>query len=175
MRTFEAHDKLPLMRDIKETFIRAAIYFTFALVGGALGHRLVGDVRAREPLDQVFDSVESGDFVLRDGEGRTSARLSTSGDGTGALFIFDTAGRVRLTAGSYQDGDPSLVLNDPQGNASLILRLAGTQHSPVVVFKAKGQDRMVLGLAMNDSKQEPFLVTMDQSGNPTHHFGVFDK
>jgi hypothetical protein len=64
------------MRDKKDILTRATLYFIFALVGGALGHHLVADVRAREPLDQVFDSVESGDFILRDKAGRTSVRVA---------------------------------------------------------------------------------------------------
>lgn len=158
-----------------EIFFRAGFFLVCGFFGAALGNWTSTPASAAHQDGVVYDSVESSDFVLVGESGRTSAQITNSGAGTGSLFLYDTDGRARVWAGTYEDGDPGIVLNDPQGNAALILRLAGSQHSPVLVFKANGQDRMVLGLSMNQKEQEPFLVTFDKSGNQKSHFGVFDR
>jgi hypothetical protein len=90
------------------------------------------------------ETVMSDNFVLRDASGRTTAQLTTSGDGTPAFFIYDSKGVVRVSIGLYPDGAPGVVLNDSKGLAGAIMRLVENNGEPVVVLKENGQDRYII-------------------------------
>lgn len=96
------------------------------------------------PSTLFAETVESENFVLRDASGRTTAQLTTSGDGTPAFFIYDNNGVVRVSIGLYPDGAPGVVLNDSKGLAGAIMRLVENNGEPVVVLKENGQDRYVI-------------------------------
>ena len=96
------------------------------------------------PLCVSAETVTSDNFVLHDASGRTTAQLTTSGEGTPSLFIYDTKGVPRITIGLYPDGAPGVVLNDEKGLAAAILRLVYNNGNPVLVLKEDGQDRYIL-------------------------------
>ncbi len=81
-------------------------------------------------------------------------------------------GRLRVQAGHYdgsyspaEKGQPLVALYDNSHNIRLLLRLAGRNESPVLVFKdTSHRDRMVIGLAMEGSEQEPFIAVFDKNG-----------
>ena len=86
------------------------------------------------------------------------------------LWLYGVDGKQRLQMGTYtassEAGLPLVGFSDNSGNLRLLLRLAGTNESPVLVFKDKNhQDRIVLGLSPNDSSEAPFLTYMDKDGN----------
>jgi hypothetical protein len=76
--------------------------------------------------------------------------------------------QVGTYSGHYsatEEGLPLVGLFDNAEKLRLLLRLAGPNESPVLVFKdGKGHDRMVLGLALNDAGEEPFLAYFDREG-----------
>lgn len=90
------------------------------------------------------EPVRSDNFVLTDASGRTTAQMTTSGEGTPAFFMYDTKGTVRISIGLYGDGAPGVVLNDEKGLAAAILRLVQNDGKPVLVLKEDGQDRYIL-------------------------------
>jgi len=56
----------------------------------------------------------------------------------------------------------------------MLLRLAGSNESPVLVIKdRKGTDRLVLGLDLNGENEEPFLATFDAQGQKHLVFGNY--
>jgi hypothetical protein len=66
---------------------------------------------------------------------------------------------------------PFVVLNDTHQQAAGIFRLFGSQETPVVVLKHRGQDRSVYGL--NPASTEPFLVNYSGDGRKSSAFGQF--
>jgi hypothetical protein len=91
-------------------------------------------------------AVISSDFRLQGPDGRMTAELTTSLEGTPSLFMYDHTGRVRLNLAIYPDGAPGIILNDESGQATAILRMATSQGQPVLIFKENGQDKMIIGL-----------------------------
>lgn len=89
-------------------------------------------------------AVTSDDFVLKNSQGEVTARLTTSGEGTPALFFYDANKKVRISIGLYSDGVPGVVLNDENEKAGAIMRLVTNQGNPVVVLKENGQDKIII-------------------------------
>ena len=71
----------------------------------------------------------------------------------------------------YEDGNAGIVLNDESERAVEIFRTFGGKSSPVLVMKAEGRDRIVMGLG--PATQDPFLVYYDAAGAKTKVFGDF--
>ncbi len=86
------------------------------------------------------------------------------------LYAYD--GQPRLQLGTYsgaysksEKGLPLIGLSDNRGGLRLLLRLAGRNESPVLVFKDKAKrDRLVIGLGLSDADEEPFIVHFDKDG-----------
>lgn len=92
---------------------------------------------------------------------------------TGSMLNIDGPdGRLRVQAGYYdgsyataEKGQPLVALYDNSHNIRLLLRLAGHNESPVLVFKdTNHRDRMVVGLGMEGAEQEPFIAVFDRNG-----------
>ena len=89
-------------------------------------------------------AVTSDDFVLKNASGQTTARLTTSGEGTPALFFYDVNNKIRISIGLYKDGVPGVVLNDENEKAGAIMRLVSNQGNPVLVLKENGEDKLII-------------------------------
>jgi len=137
----------------------AVIAFASGAMGSALAAHTASDASAAAP--KVLTAEE---FRLVDSTGRITARLTRSGEGTPVLWLFDGKGVARLQAGLYENGQPLFGLFDEGGQAVGLFRVAGSKGSPVLVMKAHGQDRMILGLGMDSPEQDPFLTAVDAKG-----------
>lgn len=97
------------------------------------------------------------------------------------LTLMGPDGQMRVQAGHYdgsytpsEKGQPLLALYDNKHNIRLLLRLAGHNESPVLVFKdTNHRDRMVIGLNMEGADQEPFIALFDKAGNKKMLTGSF--
>jgi hypothetical protein len=94
------------------------------------------------------------------------------------LWVHGPDGRDRLSAATYTSGSerglPVVAMYDNRSQLRLLLRLAGSNESPVIIFKDKsGHDRMVMGLGLNGGEEEPFLSTVDRQGHKTDVFGHY--
>lgn len=96
------------------------------------------------PTSLFAQTVESDNFVLTDGNGHTTAQITKSGEGTPALFFYDTAWVPRISIGLYSDGVPGIVLNDEKWLATALLRMVNNQGDPVLVLKEKWQDKFII-------------------------------
>lgn len=144
---------------------RPAATLLLCCLSGVLGGSLRGAFDGRaEAAPPPQKQVSAEQFVLVDAGGKTMAQLGKSGEGTPGLFLYDKEGKVRLQAGVYADGQPYFGLFDNKNNAVGLFRVAGNQGSPVLVLKAGGRDRMIVGLGMNDAAQEPFIQYFDAKG-----------
>ncbi|HVM73589.1 MAG TPA: hypothetical protein VMU13_01780 [Candidatus Paceibacterota bacterium] len=89
-------------------------------------------------------TVTGTNFELHGPNGALTAQMTTSSDGTPALFFFDPKRVVRISIGLYPDGAPGVVLNDSTGRAAAIMRLVDTGGNPVVVLKENGADKLII-------------------------------
>ena len=89
-------------------------------------------------------TVTGTDFELKSASGTTTAQLTTSKEGTPALFFFDSHNVPRISIGLYPGGAPGIVLNDSQGRAAVLMRLLDTNGNPAVILKENGADKVVI-------------------------------
>lgn len=90
-------------------------------------------------------------------------------------------GQVRLQLAIYpgnvdpnEQGLPFIGFSDNKGALKMLFRLAGRNGSPVIVMKDnQHRDRIVMGLALNDANEEPFLAIFDKNGNKKMIFGEY--
>lgn len=92
------------------------------------------------------------------------------------LYLMTPDRKVRIQAGSYEAGAesglPMIGLNDRKDRLRVLLRLAGSNESPVLVMKdQQGRDRLVMGLGLNGRGEEPFLITVSADGRASSVFG----
>ncbi len=104
----------------------------------------IGFVILTLPFSVWAQIVRSENFVLTDAAGNMTAQLTTWGEGTPALFFYDTHNIPRISIGLYGDGVPGVVLNDEKWNAGAILRLVDNAGNPVLVLKENGQDKLII-------------------------------
>lgn len=88
------------------------------------------------------------------------------------LWIYAADGTHRIQMATYTGGGekglPFFGLSDNSTNLRLLLRLAGPNESPVLIFKDRsGMDRLVMGLNYSGGDEKPFITATDASGN-TH-------
>lgn len=105
-------------------------------------------------------TVTSTDFKLKDQNGNVTAQLTTSGEGTPALFFYDRKQVPRISIGLYQGGIPGIVLNDELGNAVAILRLVQNDGNPVLVLKEDGQDKYIIDTNGIPTQKDDSLLTI---------------
>jgi hypothetical protein len=100
-------------------------------------------------------------------------------DGSGAIISLNADDqKQRIQIGTYngagEKGLPFIGLSDNKGDLRLLFRLAGSNESPVLIFKdSQHRDRMVMGLGLNDSAEEPFIAYFDKSGNKQMLMGSY--
>ena len=104
-------------------------------------------------------------------DGRRQLVIGTGTEGSPGIWVYDRNGKVRLSLGLYGDNNASLVLNDENEQAVQIFRTVGAQSAPVLVMKAQGRDRIVMGL--NGPGQDPFLVLYGADGTKQSVFGRY--
>ncbi|MBK6616550.1 hypothetical protein [Ottowia sp.] len=85
------------------------------------------------------------------------------------MYVMTPDGRMRVQVGTYDQvgerGLPVLALSDNRDQIRLLLRLAGSNESPVLVMKDKsGRDRLVMGLGLGGESEEPFLYVVNDRG-----------
>ncbi len=161
---------------------------TLALVGGFAGGVVSGFVGRQTPRTEAATESEQlspGDIadvaaflkVLRQRR-VTDDTIATPGK---VLELFARSGGRRLQLGTYsgrvargEAGLPLMGLFDGKERLRLLLRLAGRNESPVLVFKDRsGSDRIVFGLGLSDAGEEPFLATFDATGKKRNIFGKY--
>lgn len=92
------------------------------------------------------------------------------------FYAYD--GMIRLQLGTYtapgERNLPLVSLNDNSGRIRMLLRLAGGNEAPVLIFKDKQQrDRMVIGLNIVGGDEAAFITTYDAKGVKTNVLGNF--
>ena len=127
-------------------------------------------------------AAESGQDrqTFRDQNGRSRLDIGVFNDQP-IEDLYGEDGKLRIQIGTYQGdvvstekGLPVMTFSDNEGRLKMLLRLAGPNQSPVLVMKDNQErDRVVLGLSLGDSGEEPFLATFNKNGVKHMVFGDY--
>ena len=170
---------------LKSLGLQCAVLALFSFAGGFAGQVYLGHAARAQIIDQPAATPVIGlgrakpNFLeLGDTKNRKALDLYAQ-DGQGGIVFYDEDGAMRVQLGTYsgagERGQPVIGLNDARGNIRMLLRLAGSNESPVIVMKDKsGSDRLVMGLGLSDGQQEPFLSVTDSSGQRRDIFGSYN-
>lgn len=144
----------------------------FAFAGGFAAQLLMGTATGH--ADGVWQSVHG---LMVSDEKNTKGIESYISDGQPGQIFYGEDGKMRLQMGTYpgagERGMPLFSLNDNKGEIKMLLRIAGSSESPVIVMKDNsGRDRLVMGLSF-DSSQEPFLSITGADGTSKDVFGHY--
>lgn len=151
-------------------------FVIICLSAGFVGGLLSNLVQVRFPTSQASSSpstYSASSFNLVDSRGKIRAQLALSKEGPPALFLLDEQGRARGSFGLYHDGSAHLVLNDKNNQATHVMRSYGSDDSPLMIFKAKGRDEMIMGLNPS-ARAEPFMLYYDPARQRKFQFGKYD-
>lgn len=147
-----------------------SISILFGFFGAALFHLFqLSNGRSVTTLDSKV--VTASQFALVDTTGRVRAQLGFSSEGPPGLWILDEKGVARIAMGLYPDNTSHFGLQDKNGAMIQLMRSVGPSESPLLIFKNKGEDRMILGL--NSSQTDPFFVAYDKSNHKKTIFSGF--
>lgn len=157
--------------NFKRNVFNFATVAVFAFAGGFAAQVFFAPIAARAQMD-----AESF-FGLHDAKNSKGINFYVADGQPGGVFYGEDGG-MRLQMGTYpgagERGQPLVGLSDAKGHLRLLLRLAGTNNSPVLVMKDDaGRDRVVLGLALEKAEQEPFLTVTGNDGKAREVFGEY--
>ena len=92
----------------------------------------------------------------------------------------DAGYKLRLQMGTYpgdvrsnETGLPVVTLYDWSSDLKELFRLDGRNQAPLIIFKTHETNRVIMGLSINDSDEEPFLAYFDKRGGKHMLFGNF--
>jgi len=169
---------------MQKSLLHTLLICFFAFVGGVFSDQILraGDTHADIVPDLLGnDGIKFGE-IYKDGKKRKRIVINSS-EGAPIQEFFGADGTRRLQVGTYQGeespssdaGLPLISLMDRQGQMRMLFRITqGKNQSPVMVLKdSKGNDRVVLGLAINADSEEPFLAYYDKLGGKHLVFGNF--
>lgn len=114
--------------------------------------------------------ISARQFNLFDSNGRLRAQLAFAKQGPPGFWIMDERGTARIAMGLYEDGTSHIGLQDKDGNMIELLRSIGSDEAPLLIFKNRGADRMILGL---NSSLNPFHITYE-NGEKKKYLGTND-
>jgi len=127
-------------------------------------------VMAHSQMNKMAASI----YNLVDENGKIFGRMEKSKNFPPMFYLFDENGKMRIQMATYEDGVPLFALNDHKNRTRGLYRLAGKNHSPVIVMKdSKGKDRIVMGLDLTNEKENPFLAYFDEKGKKHMAFGNY--
>ena len=123
----------------------------------------------KDALAEMGQTLNAERLFFVGADGRVGGQVYMGANG--AILNLNGKDQVqRLQMGTYDNpgeaGLPMLGLSDNKGNLRMLLRLAGTNESPVLIFKDREhRDRIIIGLGLNDLDEEPCFATFDKNGN----------
>lgn len=85
----------------------------------------------------------------------------------GTFFLYDAKQNVRIQMGSYtgrrEEGQALIGMHDRHNRLRLLLRIAGHEDAPVLIFKDQyGRDRLEIGLF--GQAEEPYIRVTNKDG-----------
>ncbi len=167
---------------MRKTIFQTLLVCVFAFLGGIVSDQLLrpADSLAQMNPDGKYSALGSTRAFF-DLQGRKRVDIDVSN--SPVQDFYGSNGTLRLQLGLYggeeklgtEAGMPLISLSDTYGRLRLLLRTAkGKNQAPVLVMKdAKGKDRIVMGTAIDDPDEDPFLVYFDKFGAKHTVFGEY--
>lgn len=155
---------------MKNKYVNMLIMAVFGFLGGMTSQIILTP-------EKSFAAVS--EYIQRFFDKNNKLRLDLGiYNNTPVQQFYGEDGKLRIQLGTYiapgEKGRPFIGLSDNNGDLRMLFRLAGTNESPVIIMKDKNhRDRIVMGLALNDSNQEPFLAYFDKDGSKHMAFGKY--
>jgi hypothetical protein len=141
-------------------------------LGAALFHLIENYAVSKAFAASDQGAVLARELSIIDANGKVRIQVGLGKDGQPGIWFFDEAQKVRLNAGLYPDGTAFVGLQDKDQRMTQLMRSFGPGESPLLIFKNKGQDSLILGL--NPKDQTPFTMYYDKSGKRNFSFGTYD-
>lgn len=169
---------------MQKTILQTVLICLFAFIGGVFSDQFLGVRESRADVVPDLLSAEAINLgeVYKDRKKQKRILLDAS-QGAPIQEFYGLNGKQRLIIGTYQGdesvagdaGLPQISLMDPHGQLKMLLRVTqGKNKSPVMVLKdSQGNDRMIMGLAINAEGEEPFLAYFDRNGGKHLVFGNY--
>lgn len=127
---------------------------------GAMLFQMVHSELVRDAKAGGERIISATRFDLVDASGKVRAQLGTAKEGPPGFWMMDERGVARISMGLYPDGTSHIGLQDKDGAMIQLMRSIGSSESPLLIFKNKGEDRMILGL--NSAQTDPAFVSFDK-------------
>lgn len=89
-------------------------------------------------------------YNLVDADGKVTAQLTSSQEGTPAIFFYDQNHVVRLNVGVFPNGEPAIVLMNKDGKVAATFKLSD-DDTPALILKEKGMDKKVISLTSDEN------------------------
>jgi hypothetical protein len=172
------------MKQTHKHILTVVLIAVFAVAGGSMSGRFFNAPDYSVP--RVTNIYNPDGRLREEGEayfGRTDKKLMDIGlaHGTPLQDFYDQNNALRMQFGIYlgdmrgdERGLPFASLNDNNGLLKLLLRLDRRNNAPLVILKdSKGANRVIMGLALYDEGQDPFLLYLDKDGTKHMVLGTF--
>lgn len=143
--------------------------FLGAFLFHVLNNRIVPNAQAKAAAATI---VTASGFNLVDSQGRLRAQIGFAKEGPPGFWIMDEKGTARIAMGLYTDGTAHFGLQDKAGQMIQLSRSFGADESPLLIFKTKGSDSMIMGL--NPTDQDPFLMHYEKGRKRKLEFGKYE-
>lgn len=145
----------------KKNLLNTILICAFAFMGGAFSQNIFSSkiaLAAAEEIKEFFD---------QNGTKRLDLGVFNNAP---IQDFYGEDGKPRLQFGTYINAGekslPMVAFYDNDAHIKLLLRLDGSNQSPLIIFKdSKGNDRIVMGLSLNGSSEDPFLTYTDKDGS----------
>jgi hypothetical protein len=126
----------------------------------------------------AYENLRGARVDITDAQGNVRGDFVGTSNGGGMIDLYGYDGNLRLQMAVYEAagerGLPLIGLTDNNQHLKLLFRLAGSNESPVAIFKdSMGRDRIVMGLDLNNPDAEPFLAYFDKDGGKHLVFGNY--
>lgn len=154
------------MRAAKKNGVLLAIFLLTAALGWLVGGR-GRTVPAKEPGAAVVPLIRAQELRIGD-----HAVMGFSGDGSPGLWVHGKNGG-KLEMGVHGNGFPFLLVSDAQVRNFGLGRVDGKNASPILVFRSGDIVRLVFGLDMVATGQEPFLAHWGPAGAKKMLMGAY--
>ena len=141
-----------------------------SFVGSFLYHHFEINFFAKAKADNASE-INASAINLVDSLGKPRVQIGFAKEGPPGIWVLDEKGIARIAMGLYLDGTSHIGLQDKNGMMIELMRSLGANESPLLIFKSKGQDQMILGLSTLGDQS--FLTTFEKDRKRKSHIGTY--
>lgn len=151
---------------LKKPRVPAHASFVSTDHSGLHDHRLV------PPSGHAVPWMRAREFQVVDGNGRELVRLTNGPEGPG-LWMNDSGKRGGIQAGIHANGFPAVLVTDAAIHNFGLGRVDGKNASPLLIFRANDEVRLLMGLSMTEPGSPAFLAHWPTLDKKVLSFGQY--